>query len=123
MRGAREYAELFKSPQQHGKLFLVPGSHARGDTFRIYVLPYDYTLVGMPWQEKDAVEVYGIVSGNSGWTETYGWLHRGPWVEDFEAIVAKRKEEVEEQKRKRQQEKEEAVLAEKQRTKDLLAKY
>jgi uncharacterized protein CbrC (UPF0167 family) len=39
---------------------------------------------------KNAVEVYGVTSGNPGWTETYGWLHTGKWVEDFERLVAER---------------------------------
>lgn len=34
-----------------------------------------------------AVEVYGIISGNPGWTEEYGWLRKGPWVKDFELLV------------------------------------
>ncbi len=71
MTGAREYAEYMPSGI-YGKLRIVSGEHARGRTFRVYV-----------GDEKNSVEVYGIISGNPGWTECYGWLHKGPWQEDF----------------------------------------
>ncbi len=88
MRGAREYARLFNSGQI-GRLFILSESHARGSTFHLYVLPDDKPVTS----PRDGVEVYGIVSGNPGWTESYGWLHDGPWVKDFEELViAKRKE-------------------------------
>lgn len=107
MKGAREYANLF-GREQHGKLLLLSGSHARGSTFRIYVLPSEDVLPNL-WQvtlPEESVEVYGVVGGQCGWTETYGWLHSGKWQEDFESLVkqrklevAKRQEVIEEQKR------------------------
>ena len=86
MNGAREYCKLFPQKQRLGKsgrLFVVPGSHARGNTFRIYVLPNNVSDHNHP----DAVEVYGVIGGNPGWSESYGWLHQGPWVQVFEKIV------------------------------------
>ena len=44
---------------------------------------------------KGSVEVYGMTGGQRGWTETYGWLHKGKWQDDFEAIVRERSAEVE----------------------------
>lgn len=100
MQGANEYARLFKSGQ-HGRLYLVSGSHARGITFHIYVLPEGVevkTNFGQAPLNCDAVEVYGIVSGQAGWTESYGWLHHGKWQEDFYALVDKAKADEAERK-------------------------
>ena len=89
MNGAREYAELFRESQQHGKLFLKVGCHARGETFYVYVTPTDAEVC----LGSEMVEVYGITSGQPGWTETYGWLHRGPWEDDFARLVEEAKTE------------------------------
>jgi len=75
MKGAKEYAHLFKTGQ-YGKLYLVSSSHARGTTFHIQVLPAgekaksngEHSLC----LNANAVEVYGVVGGNPGWTEEYG---------------------------------------------------
>jgi len=92
MQGAREYANLFGDQEQHGRLCICSGSHARGRTLHIWVLPPSDLLERLsPWAIPGAVEVYGVVSGQPGWTETYGWLHRGKWVQDFEALVAQRR--------------------------------
>ena len=90
MTGANEYAPLFRTGQ-YGRLYIVSGAHARGATFHIFVLPDGETGIdngpnNAP-QNADAVEVYGITGGNPGWTETYGWLHRGPWEADFAELV------------------------------------
>lgn len=97
MQGAREYASLFQTGQ-HGRLYLVSSSHARGKTFHIYVLPEG--VEAKPNHDcaplnSDAVEVYGITGGQPGWTETYGWLHAGPWQTDFWALCEKRQAELE----------------------------
>ena len=110
MRGATEYARMF-STKQHGKLFLVSSSHARGKTFNIWILPSDEPINEMPWTIKNAVEVYGITGGQPGWTETYGWLHDGKWKDDFAKLVAARKIEMEEAKAER-----ERAAAEKEKT-------
>lgn len=105
MQGAREYAVLFESGQ-YGRLYIASGSHARGRTFRIFVLPEGaVTTEKNNWNAPrvpDIVEVFGIVSGQPGWTETYGWLHKGPWVDDFMALVEKRREQIAWEKEQRE---------------------
>ena len=96
MRGAREYANLFDTGQ-YGRLYISVGRHARGRTFHIYVLPDGERAVGngngnAPLN-ANAVEVYGVLGGQPGWTEFYGWLHSGKWCDDFHALVLKRAEE------------------------------
>lgn len=94
MQGATEYARLFRTGQ-YGKLYLVSSSHARGSTFRIQILPEgkkaepngDNNLC----LNDDAVVVYGIVGGHPGWTERYGWLETGRWMDDFEKLVKETK--------------------------------
>ena len=75
MQGAREYAVLFESGQ-YGRLYIASGKHARGRTFRIFVLPEGaVTTEKNHWNAPnvpDIVEVFGITSGQPGWTETYG---------------------------------------------------
>ena len=98
MLGAREYSNLFETGQ-YGRLYIISGSHARGRTFRIQVLPEGEEAEpngsGNPCLNRDAVMVYGVVAGNPGWTESYGWLHRGPWVQDFETMVKERRANLE----------------------------
>jgi len=98
MKGANEYCKLFSKAEQFGKLYILPGSHARGETFRIYVLPKNEDAIpnaGInPPLNKEVVEVYGVISGQRGWTEAYGWLHKGPWQEDFEKICDIKREEL-----------------------------
>lgn len=122
MKGAREYAELF-STGQHGRLFLVSGSHARGRTFHIWILPDETPIEGMPWTVRDAVEVYGILGGQPGWGEWYGWLHRGKWEADFETLVRARRAELAEKEAQKAREKEDAEAAERKRIAALLANY
>lgn len=117
MNGAREYAKLFRSGQR-GRLYLESSSHARGNTFHIYVLPKD--AVG---RTKDSVEVYGVISGQPGWTESYGWLHVGPWVDDFEKLVAERKQELADQEIKNKQIEEDKYQEKRKREKELLSGY
>lgn len=96
MQGAKEYAWMFKTGQ-FDRLYIVSGSHARGSTFRIQVLPEGVKAIPNGPNmclNKDAVEVYGVISGNPGWTESYGWLHQGKWQEDFEKLVKERQLEL-----------------------------
>jgi len=94
MKGADDYANVFNKPEQVGRLYLLPGNHARGKTFHIYLLPDDEAAVAEykqnPPTNGDRVEIFGITGGQRGWTETYGWLHTGKWKEDFEAIYKAR---------------------------------
>lgn len=104
MKGARKYCELFKKAEQIGRLYILPHFHARGKTFSIFVLRKNESVIenhGInPPLNNGAVEVYGVVSGNLGWTESYGWIHHGKWVSDFEKIVAERQVELDFQKDK-----------------------
>jgi hypothetical protein len=122
MQGARKYAEMFSSGQ-HGRLYLVSGQHARGRTFHIWVLSSAEPVTGAPWSVKDAVEVYGITSGQPGWTETYGWLHRGRWEQDFDELVQIRLAEIAADAMQREREKAEAEAAERLRKAKLLEAY
>lgn len=125
MQGAREFAQMFETGQ-HDRLYLVSGEHARGKTFQIFVLPEGEKAIAngrnAP-RNPDAVEVYGIVSGQPGWTESYGWLHEGKWCEDFRQLVAKRAQEIDVQKRKRDAEIAAEESAKNERTKRLLSTY
>lgn len=62
----------------HGNLIFVTSTHARGECFHMYIVN---THDNDEEIKKNAIEVYGVISGNSGWTEEYGWLHRGKWVD------------------------------------------
>ena len=97
MNGAKEYAKLFQTGQ-HGRLYFLSGEHARGKTFCIYVLPTDEPISVSIHRVENAVEVYGIIGGQPGWTEYYGWLHRGKWQQDFAELVRARREEIEAEK-------------------------
>lgn len=85
MKGA-EFARYFTDGRCEyvGNLQILAGHHARGRTLTISVR----VQTEHGWDEF--VPVYGIVSGQPGWTEEYGWLHHGPWVEDFEREVQRR---------------------------------
>lgn len=126
MQGAREFAGLF-STGQHGRLYFVSGRHARGRTFRIFVLPVGADAVSNGPNNgplnKNAVEVYGIVSGQPGWTESYGWLHRGRWQEDFNKILEERKAEILAESEEKERIIFENEAATKKRIIDLLAAY
>lgn len=101
MKGAREYAQLFKTGQ-YGKLFITSRSHARGKIFCIQILPDKVEAIpnhGNMCLNVDAVEVYGVIKGQPGWrqpgwTEEYGWLHKGKWQDDFEKLVVLKKSEL-----------------------------
>ncbi len=99
MEGANEFCKVFKKAEQIGQLYILPSSHARGPTFRIYVIPNGEDVIengGInPPLNTNSIEVYGAISGQLGWTETYGWKHSGKWVADFNKIFNKRKEEIE----------------------------
>jgi len=90
MKGACEYAGLFKTGQ-YGRLCIVSGFHARGKTFRIFILPKGEDAIfngpNNPPLNTDAIEVYGVISGQPGWSEEYGWLHLGKWADDFEVLL------------------------------------
>ena len=102
MKGADRFALLFKK-EQIGQMFVCPGSHARGLTFGLYVLDDGYTVAINEYPKADrSVLVYGMVSGQRGWTEAYDWIKKGPWVEDFMAEVQRREERKKELESERQ---------------------
>lgn len=125
MKGANEYAKLFKTGQ-HGRLYLVSSSHARGKTFHIYVLPEGEAALpnsdNAPLN-KNKVEVYGITGGQPGWTEEYSWLHHGKWEQDFAELVEKRRAAIAEEEAIYAQRQAAALAAEARRQAALLQTY
>ena len=126
MKGARKYARLFKTGQ-YERLYITSGSHARGDTFRIQVLPEGEKAEpnGSANQclNSNAVEVYGVISGNLGWTEEYGWKHEGKWQEVFEKLVHSKKMEIEAKDRMNQVTTEENAKTKKEKVDKLLSDF
>ncbi|MFA5340278.1 MAG: hypothetical protein WC332_00735 [Clostridia bacterium] len=113
MVGAREYADLLGSGVFE-KLSYESGIHARGKTFHIWILNSE---------GKRTVEVYGIIGGQPGWTESYGWLHSGQWIDDFEKFVMSKKMERAEILRMAEAKSQEAAQAETLRIQTLLKEY
>jgi len=94
MQGAREYAELFGiGIHNYVRLRIEVGQHARGKTFRIYVTNDSNT--------SNYIEVYGVIGGQPGWTEFYGWIHEGLWCEYFKQIVEQKQRDCYEEEMKR----------------------
>ena len=123
MNGAREYSGFFREGQ-YGRLYIMPGSHARGYTLHIWVLPEGVSVKpGQSIWEVKPVEVYGITGGQPGWTECYGWLHRGPWEADFHKLFEQRKAEIAEEKRIAAEQDAELIAKEKARELALLSTY
>lgn len=126
MKGASEYVRYFETGQ-HGRLYIVCGYHARGSTFRIFVLPKGEAAIpngdSNPPLNKDAVEVYGITGGQPGWTETYGWLHKGKWQENFNRLLTERKRAYDDRETRMAEKQKEAEQAGRKRTEQLLSEY
>lgn len=98
MKGAGIFSDIFKTGiHRYKKLYIEFGRHARGYTLEVWVLDNAKAKFNSIHCYDGAVKVYGAVSGNPGWTEAYGWLHEGPWVNDFNKFVARLRRE----KRKR----------------------
>ena len=125
MKGT-EKAHLFKTGQ-YGRLYIVSGSHARGRTLMIQVLPKDEVAIpngsGNCCLNPNAVVVYDVVSGQRGWTEVYGWIHNGKWQEDFEKLVLEKEAEVERELKEHKALLEETTQKREQKTKELLGDY
>lgn len=126
MKGATEYARFFGTGQ-YGRLYIVSGYHARGKTFHIFILPENENALpngpNNPPLNTDAVEVYGVLGGYCGWTEYYGWLRKGKWVDDFEQMVVQRKKEIKAEMSANNAANMEKVAKEDKRVAKLLAKY
>jgi predicted aminopeptidase len=104
-------------------LFIYSASHARGYTFHIYALKEGVTVKGSFPSKEEGVEVYGVVGGNPGWTESYGWLHNGKWQDDFRRLVEDRRDELERVASQSESEKAAKEAAEQERVKSLLSQY
>lgn len=126
MKGARSYAEAFKTGQ-YGRMYITSGHHARGKTFEIQILPKgaeaEHNGDSNQCLNKDTVTVYGTLGGQPGWTEYYGWIHKGPWVEEFEEMYRKRMFEIKAKQEGRAVVHESEEIAKKEREKELLSDY
>jgi len=127
MKGADEFCRIFTNAEQVENLYILPSSHERGATFQLYVLPHDEKVIengGInPPLNKDSVEVYGIISGQPGWTEEYGWLHSGKWQEDFNNLWRARVKALQEQNKTTKETRRAKEIAEDTRISRLLSKY
>ena len=124
MQGADEYYDLFNgTSQQIGRLVCQVYKHARGKCFEILLLPADVDVDPEQITVKNAVKVYGILSGQPGWTETYGWIHKGKWQEDFDKIIERKKIENKEAEQKHAEELEHKKAEEDSRINKLLSSY
>jgi hypothetical protein len=59
----------------NGNVIYVTASHARGNTFHIYLI--DDVNKTDDELKSNAFEVYGVIGGNPGWDEEYGWKYGG----------------------------------------------
>lgn len=85
MKGARKYHRIIKDALAYGlggleeteyayrfrkgNVEFILSEHARGKTFRIELI-----------DGASRLEVYGVVRGQTGWDEEYGWTRKGTWV-------------------------------------------
>lgn len=123
MYGAIEYNGLFADCDVNGRLLICPGRHARGCTLHIWVMPEGGKPNHCGHAPENSVEVYGVVGGNPGWTESYGWLHKGPWQADFAKLVEERKAIREKVKKIQAEESARKAEEDSAKQKELLAKY
>ena len=65
------------------------GEHARGKTLEIYLIENENELKAKGLYHTKRVEVYGMVCGQRGWTECYGWKIQGKWVDFCNDILEK----------------------------------
>lgn len=122
MKGAREFALLFPSGR-YGRFYVNSGRHARGYYFHLYIVPDAKPDDNSYPTDAERVEVYGVVDGQPGWTESYGWLHKGRWESDFQLLIEAEKEAVERRKVYEKRQEKDMEVAEQTRIKNLLDKY
>lgn len=123
MNGAHQYSSLFNRTEQIGRLFISSGHHARGRTLHVWVLPEGFEQPEGTWPGNNAVEVYGVTGGQPGWTESYGWLRVGQWQQDFDKIVAERREAAAKYQSEKAAKDEAERQAKAERERDLLSTY
>ena len=63
--------------------------HARGRTLDIYLVEDEDALREKGLLDCNKVKVYGMVSGQPGWTDKYGWIIEGNWCEYINGILNK----------------------------------
>ena len=63
--------------------------HARGKTLDIYIVKNEDDLRKNGLNGCDSLKVYGMVSGQCGWTEKYGWIVEGSWCKFINDILEK----------------------------------
>lgn len=89
MEGCEEFCRYIPTGQ-YGRLYCVNSSHGRGKTFEIVLLPPGEAPLlngsSNPPLNRNGVTVFGVISGNPGWDETYGWLHEGPWQQEIQRV-------------------------------------
>ena len=73
----------FSTAIRRGPIVLVAGEHARGKTCHVFLK-----------NNNDTLEVYGVTGGQLGWTETYGWLIEGPWIQAIEKLLTELTDEI-----------------------------
>ena len=93
----------------NANVIYVTSSHARGKCFQIYLVD-DVNKIDESLKQN-AFEVYGVICGQPGWTEEYGWKHKGTWVKPILSYLINLEKEIEqydenlaEQKRKERSE-------------------
>ena len=106
MQGAGSYAiPMYSTYEQmglerfHGKLagYIYYGNHtvfdfdqhARGRTLDIYIIKDEDDLRKNGLYDCDRLKVYGMISGQCGWNEKYGWIIEGDWCEYINGILKK----------------------------------
>ena len=63
--------------------------HARGRTLDIYIIKDEDDLRKIGLYGCDRLKVYGMISGQCGWDEKYGWIIEGNWCEYINDILEK----------------------------------
>ena len=66
----------------NGNIIYALSDHARGKCFRIFLVENTHGLTDKELVDSsNRFEIYGVLGGQNGWTEYYGWKHKGNWVE------------------------------------------
>ncbi len=124
MEGANEYYDLFDGKtEQIGRLLFQAHTHSRGKCFEIFLLPEGVALSGAHSGTEGVVEIYGMTSGQRGWTETYGWKHKGPWIDDVNSVMEEKKQKKMERLENFDRSQSNRKKAEAEKTKALLSSY
>jgi len=65
----------------NGNIIYALSDHARGKCFRVFLVENIHGLTDKELiNSSNRFEVYGVLGGQNGWTEYYGWKHEGNWV-------------------------------------------